>query len=116
MRILIAGYGNTGRAVDTLIKNSAKTSISSIELCDTKIHGITVQEWIIDKHSKIDTVINLTGEPSENILSLCWKYKLDYIDTGLDMREDDLRAYTKNNLLFYKSNLSIILAKRRVFN
>ena len=27
-----------------------------------------------------------------------------------------LRAYTKNNLLFYKSNLSIILAKRRVFN
>ncbi len=91
MRVLIAGYGNIGKAVHALIKSVNKTSVTSIEICDKDIHGITVQQWLDSNHDKVDTVLNLTGHGSESILAYCQKYGLNYIDTGFDLADDDPR-------------------------
>ena len=88
MRVLLAGYGNTGRAIDALIVSYPAMSVSSVHICDKKIHGITAQEWLRDRHQLVDVVINLTGESPWELLSLCERYRLDYIDSAIDMLEE----------------------------
>ncbi|GEM_PF-1212629 len=91
MRVLLAGYGNTGRAIDALIVSYPAMSVSSVHICDKKIHGITAQEWLRDRHQLVDVVINLTGESPWELLSLCERYRLDYIDSAIDMPENAVR-------------------------
>ncbi|MCL5036446.1 MAG: hypothetical protein M1269_04925 [Chloroflexi bacterium] len=111
MNILIAGFGNIGRAIDSLLRNSKSTKVSSIYLCDNKFHGITVQEWIKKYYNKINLVINLTGEPTDKILSLCQEYNLDYIDTCIELSDNDSRtlATAFQEIRSTKSNVKALI-------
>ena len=75
-----------------MIAKARSTKVSTVYISDEKIDGIKAQEWITNCWQKIDTVINLTGEPTDHIFSLCKKYNLDYIDTAFELLEDDDRT------------------------
>jgi len=92
MNILIAGYGNIGKALHSLLGQVKTTTVDSIYICDKELDGITAQEWIKKQGKKIHAVVNLTGQPSEELLSVCQQHHLNYIDTGLDLTENDTRT------------------------
>ncbi len=92
MRVLIAGYGNIGRAVEALINKVQPAVVSKITICDRHLQGLTVQQWLANWHETVDVVVNVTGAPLGSIFALCQRYHLDYIDTGMELGSGEYRT------------------------
>ncbi len=81
MSILLAGYGNIGKALVSIMKK--QKTFENIVVCDTR-DGIDCRAYIHAHHQELEAVVNLTDLQTNEVLDLCVRYGLDYLDAGIE--------------------------------
>ncbi len=107
MSILLAGFGNIGKALVSLMKEQGE--FQDIVVCDVK-DGIDCRTYIHEHHEELEAVLNLTDLQTNDVLDLCVEYGLDYIDAGI---EDFPRGKTAYE--YYNELLKIKTPARALF-
>ena len=87
MNILIAGHGNIGRAILSLLEEHPIKSIENIHVSEL-INGHEAISDITKLKGHLDVVINVTSHDYRYILPSCEKYDIHYIDTGFNLSSD----------------------------
>ncbi len=81
MSILLAGYGNIGKALVSIMKE--QNTFKDIVVCDTK-DGVDCRDYIRAHHNELEAVLNLTDLQTNEVLDLCVAYDIDYVDAGIE--------------------------------
>ena len=84
MNILLAGYGNIGKAFMKLVEKYGCSH--KITICDPLYNNMDVMAYINDHHAEIDLVINLTGLRTKLFMDLVLEYNFMYVDAGIELR------------------------------
>jgi hypothetical protein len=100
MKILLAGYGNIGKAFIKLVEKYGCTH--EIVICDPIYNNEDAFQYMREHHAEIDLVINLTGLRTKLFLDLVLKYNLSYVDTGIENDDADISSYD-----YYKQLLEL---------
>ncbi len=108
MHILLAGYGNIGKAFIKLVeKYGCKHKIT---ICDPEHNNIDAIKYINAHHAEIDLVINLTGLRTGVFFNPVFKHNLMYLDTGIENADADITSYDYyKKLLGTKINTRVLL-------
>lgn len=108
MNILLAGYGNIGKAFMRLVeKYGCKDKIT---ICDLEYNNIDALEYINEHSAEIDFVINLTGLRTNLFLDLIDKYNIMYLDAGIENADEEITSYDYyKKLLETKVNTKVLL-------
>ena len=82
LKAVLAGYGNIGRAFENILLKTGD-DLLDLTICELK-NGCNCLDYIADHGEEIDVVINLATQPTEDILNLCIRKNIDYMDAGLE--------------------------------
>lgn len=108
MNILLAGYGNIGKAFMKLVEKYGCNH--NITICDLEYNNMDSIQYINEHHSEIDLFINLTGLRTKLFLDLVYKYNLAYVDAGIENDDAEMTSYDYyKSLLETKANSKILL-------
>lgn len=108
MNILIAGRGNIGSALLTLLEKHPIADLT-YSVCDKK-DGVDCLELIRTRKDEWDAVVNLTTQPTDDVLNLCTDLGIDYIDCGIEDFPEGVSAYDYfARLLSLKPNSRVLL-------
>jgi len=80
MNILIAGYGNVGKAISSMLEKHPIEDVGNIYIAELK-DGNDAASSIIRLKDELDVVIDATPDEDSGIIPLCEKYNIQYIDT-----------------------------------
>jgi len=99
MNILIAGYGNIGKSIHTLLKKYPISHIENIHIAEIK-EGLSAVSGLANLHQQLDVIINVTPDDDEKLVQMCENLGVHYIDTGFELAykiKDLMTSKTKNN-------------------
>ncbi len=96
MSILLAGYGNIGKALVSIMKE--QHTFQDIIICDIN-NGMDCRDYIRKHHNELEAVLNLTDLQTNEVLDLCVTYGLDYLDAGIEDFPPGKTAYEYYNEL-----------------
>lgn len=108
MNLLIAGHGNISRALLELLKQHPIENLT-YTVCDIK-DGTDCRDLIVAKKDVLDAVLNLTTQPTDDVLNLCIAHQIDYIDCGIEDFPQGVSPYDYfNRLLSQKTQSRVLL-------
>ena len=99
MNILIAGYGNIGKAIHSLLKKYPIDNIENIYIAEIE-EGLDAESGILKYNKQLDIVVNAVPEDNESIVQMCEKHGIHYIDTGFELTykiKDIMKPNNKSN-------------------
>ena len=80
MNILIAGHGNVGKALLSVLDKHPIDGIGDIHIAELK-DGNDAASSIVRLKDRLDVVVDATPDEDNGIIPLCEEYNLHYIDT-----------------------------------
>jgi len=80
MNILIAGYGNVGKAISSMLEKHPIEGVGNIHIADIK-DGNDAASSITRLKDELDVVVDATPDENSGIIPLCENNNLQYIDT-----------------------------------